>query len=191
MTYIRYVQDNMSDNTKLLGLVNALQAFGFYMQGSGWTDDKESHTPIPTPAAELDESDIGTALDGVSDKVIRKNLTGSGIEDVKFALTLNAQTVIRISVKPAEGVTILSSGYKKRTIDNEIYYQFTTPKIGAGKLGTDYTITVETSEGTATVTASAMSYVYAILNSQSFTTEKQLAMTAYYYYYAAAAEYIK
>ena len=187
MKYITYVQENLAANTKLLKLVNALQEYGYYMQGSGWTDDKASHIPIPAPASPVTR--IKTAKNAVSGMAIVKELDGSGITDAKFSVTLNAKTALNVSVKPDAGVTIKTTGYKKKTINGATYYQYTRSNIGPKKLGTAYPFVVKTSAGTATVTASAMSYVYAVLNSTAFTNAQQLAMAAYYNYYAAAAAY--
>ena len=93
-------------------------------------------------------------------------------------------------MKPEEDAKILTEGYKKTKVGDEIYYQFSTEKIGAGNLGIDYTVEVETDKGTAKVTASAMAYVNAVLKEGStFEEKKQTAMAAYYFYYAAAVTY--
>ena len=187
MTYITYIQKNYADNEKLLNLVNALQEYGYYMQGSGWTDDKASHTPIPALAETM--VDVEAAKAGVSDMAIVKDLEGSGIADSKFSLTLNTKTAINVSVKPESGVKIKTTGYKTKKISGATYYQYTKKNIGPKNLGTAYPFVVETSAGRATVTASAMSYVYAILNNTAFTDAQQQAMAALYYYYVAAAAF--
>lgn len=189
MSYITNVQQNMADNKELLNLVNALQNYGYYMQQSGWKDDKPSHTDI-LMKDELNTASIDEAKDGVSNMKVIKELENSGITDAKFALSLNEKTSIRVSFKPDNETTILTSGGKKRTINDETYYQFTTEKFGAAYLANPYTVTVVTDKGTASVTASAMSYVHAILNGD-FNQNEQKAMTAYYYYYKAADEYSK
>ena len=76
-----------------------------------------------------------------------------------------------------------------RSINGNEYYQYDTASIGAGNLGKTYTVTMTTSTGTATLEASAMSYVNTVLNSTSFTEAKQTAMASYYNYYAAAIAY--
>ena len=50
-------------------------------------------------------------------------------------------------------------------------------------------MSLSTSAGTATVKASAMSYVDSVLNGTSFSNEQKLAMAAYYNYFAAATDY--
>ncbi|MBR5059444.1 MAG: hypothetical protein IKX06_01575, partial [Clostridia bacterium] len=52
---------------------------------------------------------------------------------------------------------------------------------------TDYTVTITTTSGTATITANSMMYVDAVVKEgSSFTLEKQYAMVAYYYYISNA-----
>ena len=188
MTYIDAVKVHPNFTQEAKNLVSALQSYGYYLQLSGWTDQK-THTAIDAPAQLLTDDDIETAKSGVSKMKLTKTLSGSGITDVKFSLVLNAQTVIGVYVKPEKDVSIISTGYEKTKIGGETYYLFKTTKIGPKKLGTAYTVTVNTDVGTATVKGSAMYYVKAGLNSDSFTQEKKYALAAYYYYYAAAKNY--
>ncbi|MBR4760350.1 MAG: hypothetical protein IK078_09430, partial [Lachnospiraceae bacterium] len=189
MTYIQYVQQNVTNNRSLINLINALQSYGYYMQQSGWTDDKATHTEIPAPATLLTDSDITAARTNVSWMNFVKSLDGSGIENARFSLTLNAKTVINFLVKPGEGVNVTTAGYKTKTINGETYYQYTTEKIGPRNLGRSYSVTIETNNGTATVSAPAMAYVKLALNDSNLDTNKKKAMTAYYKYYYAAANY--
>lgn len=191
MNYIQAARTAYAGREKLLALLDSLQDYGHYLQGSGWTDSR-SHTAVPAVEI-LDGDDIAEAKAGVSGLGLTKDL-GDGIADAKFSLTLNAETKINVSVKPNAGFTIVSEGYTERTIGTDTYYQFTSGKIGAGGLGTPITFTVLTSgpnetQSAATVTASPMSYVKAILNSQDFSDGKKYAMTAYYRYYMAAVDY--
>ena len=55
---IQYIRENMSDNTKLLRLVNSLQQFGYYMQESGWEGVRKSNEAIPVPEPGLVDEDI-------------------------------------------------------------------------------------------------------------------------------------
>jgi hypothetical protein len=171
--------------------VDALQDYGHYMQQSGWTDGK-THTAVAAVNA-LDADDISAAQTGVSGKAIVKDLGTSDVEDIMFALTLNEKTVINVFGLPAEGKTIDSAAGAwangTQVIGGKTYYRYDTDKIGPRKLGNNYTVTLRTEAGNATVQVSAMSYVYSVLNSGTFTEAKQLAMTAYYNYFAAAAAY--
>ena len=189
VTYIEGAKRVFPDKEKLINLVNALQDYGHYLQNSGWTDDR-SHAAIEG-ITELDQDSIDFALDSVSEMAIEKDLGTSGIADVKFALTLNSKTVINVFVKPGEESFTVANATANgtRVIDGDTYYQYDTVSIGAGHLGKIYKVTLTTETGRATIKASAMSYVNAVLNNTSFTDEKRLAMAAYYNYYAAVSAY--
>ncbi len=190
ITYIQHVQNNVTDNAKLLELVNSLQAYGYYMQVSGWTDDKPSHKPIPAPETLLTQTDIETAVSAVSGYTVTKLFGSSGLVDSKFSLTLNSKTTLNFSVRPGDGVVIVSNGYKLRTIGGKTYYQFSPAgKIGPKNLGKDYSVTVVTNQGSATFTASAMAYLNLAFSSGTLTEQQQAALAAYYFYYVAAYNY--
>ncbi len=199
LAYIKYVQNNLSDNRDLLNLVNALHDYGYYMQNSGWNDEFPSHTVLSDIAQQLITSDINMIRNNVADMRVKKDLDNSGIIDYRISLTLNADTAINFFVKLDHDVAISSCKdqngnnvrYKKTKIQGETYYQITTEKINAGNLGKEYTFTIETTIGTASLTASAMSYVEAVLKeNSSFTSAKQYAMAAFYNYYLAAVTYL-
>ena len=99
------------------------------------------------------------------------------------------KTTINFFGKPGEGENILSEGYKTATINKEIYYQFSENGIGPKNLGKAYSVSVKTDQGAATITASAMSYVKALLDNDTVEENKKLAMAAYFYYYQAAIDY--
>ena len=198
LTYIKYVQDNMSDDRYLLSLVNALNDYGYYMQNSGWNDEFPTHTLISDIADPLASSDIDSIRDIVAGMRVKNEFGDSGIIDSKISLTLNSDTRINIFIKPDENVTINSCRdqngnniiLKKKMIQGETYFQFATEKITALNLGREYKFTIETTSGTAAVTASAMSYADAVLKEGSaFASEKQYAMAAFYNYYMAAVTY--
>ena len=193
MDYIQTIQGaTMLNNIKLFYLVDALQAYGYYLQDSGWTDDKPSHTRIPEPVLKLNKdsiSQVKTKLTEYTEYNITKDYGTSGITDSKISLTLNAKTAINIFVKPGEGETILSEGYKTAAINNETYYQFSENGIGPKNLGKAYPISVKTDQGTATITASAMSYVNKLLTNGTLDDNKNLAMVAYFNYYWVAKDY--
>ena len=187
--YIAVAKDLYASNTSLVALLNALQNYGYYMQQSGWTDQRD-HATIQV-VTELGAGDLATAKAGVSDKGIVKEL-GSGIVDAKFSLTWSDKTVISVAVKPADGAEVSSGSYSNtQSIAGATYYRQDTQKIGPKLLGTTQTFTFETTGGNATVQASAMSYVHTWLNKDTTdqTRAKQYAMAAYYNYYVAADSY--
>jgi serine/threonine-protein kinase len=104
---------------------------------------------------------------------------------------LNSQQVINFFVKLADGVEILNveGGTLKGTqiIGGDTYYKFNTEEINVLNMDTDYTLTVYTTEGIATITANALTYIHTVVKDGStFSLEKQYAMVAYYYYVSCA-----
>ncbi|MBQ3935010.1 MAG: hypothetical protein II715_04260, partial [Clostridia bacterium] len=188
MTYIFTAKALYGENQDLIRLLEALQNYGAYLQNSGWTDGA-NHASVDK-VTWLSAGDIEVARAGTNGMAIVKTAEGSGIsaDNILFALTLNAQTRINVYVKTDGAAFSSVTGAVPngtRTIGGEPYLRFDTAQISAGNLGNAYTVTVVTGSGTATVTASAMSYVYAVLEG-AFTEEKQYAMTAFYYYHTAA-----
>ncbi len=188
MDYFAYVRSDptLSQNSQLVALVNALQDYGYYMQLSGWTDNR-THNAISSPVRTIEGEDVSQVRSMVF--TMSKDLGESDITDVKISLTLNAETVICVSVKPGEGTTILTAGGTQRTIGNDTYYDFCTNPIGPKNLGIEYSIVVETDKDTACISVSAMWYAVAMLNSHALSEEQEFALTAYYYYYHAAENY--
>lgn len=186
----------------LMNLIYKLQAYGYYLQKSGWNDGR-THNQIPIPVSTLIEDDIPKTIivDGCLEETISAvnsygmtlTQTGTLIDDVRFALALNSQTDLRIAVKPASGVTITSdaSEYTIVTIGNEDYYVFTAVEIGPKKLGDNKNVTIKTDKGNATISVSPIYYVKQVLNSSSFDTNQKNAMIAYYNYFDSAKRYKK
>ncbi|MBP5631925.1 MAG: choice-of-anchor J domain-containing protein [Clostridia bacterium] len=189
LTYISAIQAEYDDWSQLCNLVRDLRNYGHYLQLSGWTDGKE-HAEIPLyEGSGLSEEDLAYTrnfLAGYEFEVV-KDIEGTGVEDAKFALTLNSQQVINFFVKLAEGEEIVNfeGGTLKGTqsIGGQTYYKFSTEEINVLSMFKDYTLTVETTSGTATITANAMTYIDTVVKEgTTFSIEKQYAMVAYYYY---------
>ncbi|MBR0159000.1 MAG: choice-of-anchor J domain-containing protein [Clostridia bacterium] len=189
LDYISAVQSTYSNDNPLFQLVRELCNYGYYLQLSGWTDGKE-HTEIPAfEGAELSDDDLDIVREYLAEYgfEVVKNIEGSGVEDAKFALTLNSQQVINFFVKLAEGEEIINvaGGTLKGTqiIGGDTYYKFNTDEINVSNMFTDYTLTVETTSGTAEITANAMTYIDTVVKEgTTFPIEKQYAMVAYFYY---------
>ncbi len=185
--YIESVKELYSDNENLITLVNALLDYGYYLQQSGWSDGK-THVAI-TPVKMLVADDVLAASEATVVYRFSKDLSNSGIADVKYSLVLNSKTMIGVYFKPEIGEVITTEGGTVLNISGETYYQFNTAKIGPANLGKTYEISASTSKGTGTVRVSAMSYVDNALNLGNANDEQKLAMTAFYYYFKAANEY--
>lgn len=201
---ISYISDTKSSSYGsdffLMNLLYKLQAYGYYLQKSGWNDGR-THTQIPIPVSTLIETNIPKTVivDGCLEETIssvssynmKVTQEGTLIADVKLALSLNSQTDLKIAVKPASGVAITSdaSEYSIVSIGNEDYYVFTAVEIGPKKLGESKNITIKTDKGNATISVPPMYYVKQVLNSSSLETNQKNAMIAYYNYFDAAKRY--
>ena len=192
MQYIEHIRDNIDnyDNAdKLEALIDSLQAYGYYMQASDWSDGA-THTPIPAPPSTIASSDIQTAKDGLDGFAVEKILGNSGIdESMMISLTMNSKTVLKVYVKPQTGVTITSTDCKPVVFSGVTYYEFDVTDIGPKHLGRPQTITINTNQGTATVNVSAMFYVKNMLNKDTLASNQKMALAAYYFYYSAADNY--
>ncbi|MBO4363281.1 MAG: hypothetical protein J5912_02740, partial [Clostridia bacterium] len=191
--YIDAIRAAYEDTSDLYMLVTALQRYGYYLQQSGWTDGKTHENITLLDGTELNEDDLDVVrvYNPSAGTEVEKVIDGTGIEDVKFALTLNSQTVINFFVKLAEGEEIESyegcTPKGTQIIGGDTYYKFNTDEINVANAFTDYTVTITTTSGTATITANSMMYVDAVVKEgSSFTLEKQYAMVAYYYYISNA-----
>ena len=184
LDYLNEINTLYPDDEKLIALADALQDYGHYMQGSGWTDGRNSHEPIAAIST-IGNDEISDVRDAVSDMAVIKDIGESGL-DIKYSLFLNEATIISVYADPGDTITkVEGAAYKgTRTIDGNAYYRYNTEKIRPVDLGTPCTVTVTSDTGTATIEASAMSYVYTALTGTDFTEDEQKAMTAYYNYYA-------
>ena len=200
---VSYISDiknsSLSSDFNLLNLVYKLQAYGYYLQNSGWSDAR-THAAIPYPFTDLIEDSIpktiitDESLSYTVNKVSSYNYSISGnslIADVRFALTLNSQTELRVAVKPAAGVTVTSdtTGYSITNIGGDDYYVFTIKDIGPKRLGNNQVIVINTDQGEVRINVPVMYYVKQVLGSSSFATAEKNAMIAYYNYYDAAMRY--
>ena len=189
LDYIRAIQNNPDlYGEKNVAMVNALLDYGYYFQHSGWKDNG-THNAVAEPAKYLEDEDVDDAFSGLEEYTLTKEFGQSGIEDVRITLTLNSRTALKIYVKLADGVSMASGGYQMSTVNGDQYYVFTISNIGPRNLGKTYTLTLETNRGSATVSASAMYYVNALMNSYTLNAQQLRAMSAYYNYYMAAFNY--
>lgn len=186
--YIVAARDKLSNNTGLINLLNGLHAYGYYIQKSGWTDNR-SHATIPDPIKFLTAADRASTVNSVSSFNLETNIGSSGIDNiVKTSMSIATTTELNIYVKPTSGTTITSSA-PTTTINGEKYYQFSTGKLGPKSLGNPKTVTVKTNRGTATISVATMYYVKSALDSNKLSTNEEYAVIAFYNYYASALAY--
>ena len=121
------------------------------------------------------------------------NNTGGDIETITYSLVLDSETAIKVYFKPSGNYT----GTPTVTVGDQSYtatktggrYVVVIPKISAHQLINPHTIVFTTTNGTATVTVSALSYVKGALNYYS-DADSQNAMAAIYAYSKAAQDFI-
>ena len=186
--YIVAARDKLSNNTGLINLLNSLHAYGYYIQKSGWTDNR-SHATIPDPIKFLTAADRASTVNSVSSFNLETNIGSSGIDSiVKTSMSIATTTELKVYVKPTSGTTITSSA-PTTTINGEKYYQFSTGKLGPKSLGNPKTVTVKTNRGTATISVATIYYVKSALDSNKLSTNEEYAVIAFYNYYASALAY--
>ncbi|MBR3416776.1 MAG: hypothetical protein IKH09_08790 [Clostridia bacterium] len=124
------------------------------------------------------------------------NCGESAVEGAGFSLVLDSETTLRLFLRVRDGYT----GDAAATCNGDDVacvqqtsgrYLVEIADIPAFALGDTYDITIS-ADGEATVSLSALSYAYAVLNAESGpfdTDEARLAATALYRYYAAARAY--
>ena len=180
-----------------VALVHALADYGHYVQI--FLDANNDNWSVGKDYAEMDlhfanSYDIDTIKAAVSGYAIDKvNNTGGDIETITYSLVLDSETAIKVYFKPSGNYT----GTPAVTVGNQTYtatktggkYVVMIPKISAHKLIDSHTIAFTTTNGTATVTVSALSYVKGALDYYS-DDDSQNAMAAIYAYSKAAQDFI-
>ena len=214
LQYLNRVYQNASEegDQELIDLVDALRDYAGILNrvnkvDGAWTDGRD-HASFP-PTSGLEQlfisqsgwsqlmertSDVCDATEGYA--ITKDGEAADKIADVKLSLTLHSMNVINVYVKPAEGTQILSTPVDTVTINGETYYQFDSPYLKPTELGTPIAFEIETTSGTATVYASAISYVHVgIKNNLEKGKEdgmrfvKNVTLALFYEYYEAALAY--
>lgn len=123
-------------------------------------------------------------------------IVGTDISDITFSLSLNAETSLNVFVSPQEGYTgnlaVSIDGLNETAytvVQTGGRYKIVIPNIAAHNLGKTYTINITTANGTSVYNVSALSYVYAVLNSNAFDGTAKDAVSSIYKYYDATIAY--
>lgn len=179
---LAYLNSLASNIPAYAAIINALKDYGHYMQVAGYTDNR-THIAI-AKASDINLTNIGTIQSALAEKTLVKPATREIIDDVKFSLSINENTKMKVKVKLAEGVTL--SNPQDYTVEDG-YYVYTSGPIGPLNLGVIKTVTVQTSAGNAVVQACPMTYVQQALADGSTASDNQkIAMIAYYQYWQQA-----
>ena len=182
-------------------LVHAFADYGHYVQPflstvRGWklgSDYAEQSTFYDVYSSD----DIQAAkADTASRALTVENRTGGDIRAVTHSLTLDSETAINVFFQPA----VRYRGSFTAFVDGESVscergkdgrWCVRIENIAAHKLSEDYTVTVITDNGTATVTVSALSYVNSALNYYGRNNAKAVNAVMAIYRYSKAADAYK
>lgn len=198
-TYVDYITNHADQyDSKAVALVKSIANYGHYTQPfiaseSSWTDGYD-HQIMPA-AFEITDEHISAACADLNGKAIVKELDGSGLSEVQYSLSFGSETNINLYVKPEEGVditkvTCVDAKGADKPVTSSTSGKYSINKINALDLGKQYTFTIRTSQGTATVKVYPLSYAHAFLNADSSSKQAKQAMTALYQYYKATDDYV-
>jgi len=196
--YIDYVGANPDAYTEeVRTLVAALASYGanvqpFLAANNGWTVGAD-HAEM-TGAESFDAEALEAIREAVSGNAIGKDIGTSRVRQVTYALDLQAKTTVYVYFRMRQGF----DGSVSATIDgmpadavqlSDGRYRVPIEGIAAHELGQTHRIELD-ADGICTVMISALSYVYAALNSENatFANDTARAAVASLYRYWAAAE---
>lgn len=193
--YVDYIVANHHD-VKLRELVKAINDYGYYSQQYL----SEQHTELTF----TDVSRIGTAyadgdrsatLSAVSGNAMSKSINGTAVSGVRYNINFGSAIFINLKLlKSADEnltVSVSPAGVTHEKGNMGDYYLVRLDELPILDLGKAFIVTgTGTSNSTAfSVTLSGLSYIYAILNNGSSSTNAKNAVTALYKYYQAALAY--
>ena len=196
--YIDYVVDNSgSFASEVVDLVKALGDYGHYIQiylaaRNGWVAGTDYTALAKYRAADYTSDEKTAYLDALTDEGVAmvKTITGSAVTGVSYFLNFDSMTYINIKLSAGESLTASA------TVDGKTVYathsgDFRTQGLPIIQLGDAITLRGSGSENTTefSVTLSGLSYIRAILNSGTATTEAKNAMSSLYIYYRMACVY--
>lgn len=189
--------ENCAD-TELRNLVDALRMYAICNAAASWSDNT-SHAGTYLNEGEdywgeySDEEMMASVLEGLGDEgKMQVDIAESGVTDVMISLTLKEDTTINLYILPGDDSPVLSFSGTHKTVNGTDYLVLRGEKKSPAALGEATVFEIETSKGTATISASPMSYVAAYLNAFGNVEEKLdncRAMIALYQYYRAAQAY--
>ena len=165
-------------------------------QTNGWT--------IGTDYAEMDKfytENYNYDEFAEASAAYERTCTGEDAEiaEITNTVALDADTSLIFFIRPAEDYTgfvrVLLGEDELETVNTGGRYRVIIPNIQAHELGTAYTLTIETEHGSVIFTASALSYVRAILTSEKYADETEEnaavknAVCAFFKYFTATMAY--
>ncbi len=201
LDYINTIEKYASSyDDKTLALIHSIADYGHYSQpflasSNNWTIGKE-HKEMTKYYTDSYSYDTLKKETSEFQRVV--NLGKSDINSFTFSLSLKADTTLNVFIKPNSNYNGSIKITTRKNNSAKTYaavkqadgrYKVTIPNISAHQLGDMYTVTAETSNGAATCSLSALSYVYAILSGSSYDKTAKDAVSAFYKYYEATMNY--
>jgi hypothetical protein len=188
--YVKYFEEHASEYDQYtIALVRAIADYGHYGQiylkaRNGWTfDPHDGYAEMKTYySTSFDKDEILTHLP--SHAIDYSNSTG--IQKISYQLYFSSTITLNIWIRANNGATVNCSGYDAKLQDDGRYH--IERKISAQNLDTMLEIAGE-SEGDFSIKVSPLTYINAILTSDSYNADAKNAVCAFYKYYEAAKAY--
>ena len=199
LKYLEAIEENAeSYDGKTLELIHAIADYGHYVQpfladNNNWTVGSEHKEMKKFYKASYN-------YDSVKENVRKYqhsfDLGTSDIEEIKYSLSLNAETSINIyfdTISGYEGdIAVTVNGDPVTVVkQNDGRRRITISNISAHQLGDTYSVSITSDNGTASYSVSALSYVYAVISSNDFDELAKDAVSSLFAYYNATMEYRK
>lgn len=197
LAYINKIDEYASNyDGTTLDLIHSIADYGHYAQpflaaANNWTIGTDHPEMSKHYTNSYEYNSIKASVDSSKFSVESNN---SDMDAITYSLSLNSETSINVFLKPkadnAGNVTVTVNGSPATAVkQSDGRYKVTITNISAHKLGDKYKISVTTDKGTAECTVSVLSYVYAVLNSNSFDETAKNAVSSIYKYYDATMKY--
>ncbi len=156
-------------------LVYSLADYGHYMQpfvaqSNGWVVGEQYSEMTKSYTESFDHDMIRDELADAG-MALYRDYGESDVEKMTFALYPDAENAINVYIRLKDGYTgdvKINNGQYKAVKQDDGRYLVIIPNIAAHQLGRIYELNIETESGTATMRASAMTYVYELLNSAAY-----------------------
>ena len=165
-------------------LIESTADYGHYTQAyladvKGWTlgENGDYYGMDKFYTISYNYNDTQTGLNGYG---FTCENNGADIRNLSFATVLDSATAIRLLITPTSGYTgtfaaEADQGKEVKVNKTGKRYIVDVPDLAAHELSKDYTITITTEGGTATITVSALSYVKLLFNANETTLARNAA----------------
>ena len=182
--FLTYDEKKDSFSEPVQKLIESTADYGHYTQAyladvKGWTlgEDGAYYEMDKFYTTSYNYNDTQTGLNGYG---FTCENNGADIRNLSFATVLDSATAIRLLITPTSGYTgtfaaEADQGKEVKVNKTGKRYIVDVPDLAAHELSKDYTITITTEGGTATITVSALSYVKLLFNANETTLARNAA----------------